>query len=297
MMEERLIEQLLRSPENEYIDFKKTIYRRPSYPNLLLDVMSMANSAYEGNRYIVMGVKQFRDGVTDVHGINEEEKEDSSTFQQLIFENIEPYISIELHYVNVDKKTIAVLELKNPKEQPYMMRKKFNNLHEGLCYVRRGSQQGHAMRQDFIRFATRKENFELSIVDGYLRALNDRQDFSSLKCRIRNLTSFPVMITDGYLEVLDSKKVLSKMMLYGFEEDVIGADFRMELRPMSEKYGDLHFSFGSSDVVRMRMDESGILNSGIRLRVVLIDSSENTYAAIHEEPFVSVRGEFLWKVR
>ncbi|WP_393964968.1 hypothetical protein [Exiguobacterium sp. S22-S28] len=160
-----------------------------------------------------------------------------STFQQLIFENIEPYVSIELHYVNVDKKTIAVLELKNPKEQPYMMRKKFNNLHEGLCYVRRGFQQGHAMRQDFIRFATRKEKFELSIVDGYLRALNDRQDFSSLKCRIRNLTSFPVMITDGYLEVLDSEKVLSKMMLYGFEEDVIGADFRMELRPMSEKYG------------------------------------------------------------
>ncbi len=45
------------------------------------------------------------------------------------------------------------------------------------------------------------------------------------------------------------------------------------------------------------MDESGILNSGIRLRVVLIDSSENTYVAIHEEAFVSVRGEFLWKVR
>lgn len=296
-MEERLIEKLLRSPENEYIDFKKTIYRRPSYPNLLLDVMSMANSPYEGNRYIIMGVKQFRDGVTEVHGINEEEKEDSSTFQQLIFENIEPYVSIELHYVNVDKKTIAVLELKDPKEQPYMMRKKFNNLHEGLCYVRRGSQQGHAMRQDFIHFATRKENFELSIVDGYLRALNDRQDFSSLKCRIRNLASFSVMITDGYLEVLDSEKVLSKMMLYGFEEDGIGADFRMELRPMSEKYGDLHFSFGSSDVVRMRMDRSGILDSGIRLRIMLIDSSENTYVAIHEEPLVSVRGEFLWKIR
>lgn len=86
-------------------------------------------------------------------------------------------------------------------------------------------------------------------------------------------------------------------MLYGFEEDVIGTDFRMELRPMSEKYGDLNFSFGSSEVVSMRTDESEILNSGIRLRVVLIDSSENTYVAIHEEAFVSVRGEFLWKVR
>lgn len=195
--------------------------------------------------------------------------------------------------MNVDNETIAAMELKNPMEQPYIMRKKFNNLHEGLCYVRRGSQQVHAMRQDFIRFATRKENFELSIVDGYLLALNNQQDFPSLKCRIRNLTSFPVIITDGYLEVLDSEKVLSKMMLYGFEGDVIGADFRMGLRPMSEKYGDLHFSFGSSDVVRMQMDKSGILNSGIRLRVVLIDSSENTYVAIHEEPLVSVRGEFL----
>lgn len=296
-MEESLVKELLQSTENEYIDFKKTIYRRQSYPNLLLDVMSMANSAYEGNRYIVMGVKQFRDGVTEVHGINEEEKEDSSTFQQLIFENIEPYVSIELHYVNVDKKTIAVLELKDPKEQPYMMRKKFNNLHEGLCYIRRGSQQGHAMRQDFIRFATRKEEFDLSIIDGCLRALNDRQEFASLNCRIRNHTPLPVMIVSGHLEVLDSEKVLSEMALFGFEESVTGADFRMEVRPMSEKYGELHFSFGSSDVVRIGMDGSGVLDSGIFLRITLIDSSGNMHVAIHEEPLILARGGFLWKVR
>lgn len=296
-MHERLVRELLRSPENEYVDFKKTMYRRQSYSNLLLDVMSMANSAYEGSRYILMGIKHFPDGEVRVHGIGDDEKEDSSTFQQLIFENIEPYLPIELHYVEVDDKTIVIIELKNPTQQPYMMRKKYNNLHEGLCYVRRGSQQGHAMRQDFLRFATWRERCDFSIVDGHLRALDNRKDYSSLVCSIRNLTSFPMMIIGGYLEILDSEKVLSRLTLYGFEENVIGADFRMEVRPMSEKYGELHFSFSSSDVIRMGMDDSGILDSGIRLKVTLIDSAENRYVAIHENPFIHVRGDFLWKVR
>lgn len=46
-MEKRIVEDLLRLLENEYIDFKKTMYWKQSFTNLLLDVMSMANSTYE----------------------------------------------------------------------------------------------------------------------------------------------------------------------------------------------------------------------------------------------------------
>lgn len=291
------LEELLLIPENDYLDFKKTIYRKETHSDLLVDVMAMANSAYEGDCYIIMGVKQFADGSIDIVGIEESQKVDSSTFQQLIFENIEPVISIELHYINYDGHTLAVMKIKDSLEQPYMMKKKYLKLHEGTCYVRRGSGQGHALRQDFMRFASIKERFEISITDSYLRALDDRRDYASLECSIRNYTSLPVTLIRGELEVLESGELLTRLPLFGFEETVIGTDFRMEIPSMSEKFGDFQFGFTSNDAVRLGLDEYGSREDGISLKLRLMDSSRNIYFASLDSTIILVRGRFLWKVR
>lgn len=43
--------------ECEYLDFKAKHYPAKGTPDLLKDIMAMANAQYQGSKYIIMGVK------------------------------------------------------------------------------------------------------------------------------------------------------------------------------------------------------------------------------------------------
>lgn len=287
---------LLQKDECEHLDFKATFYRKENYKALLLDVMSMANANYCGSRYIIMGVKQDIQGTCTIIGIDENHKVDQSTIQQLLFQNIEPMISTSLHYISVEEKTIAILEIKNTTEQPYLLKKKFGNLHEGTCYVRREAGNGYALRHDYIRFLKQHQQFEVKMLDSFLRALDVKNGCAALYCSLRNITNYPVTILYGILEVSYDGQVLSKHRLYGYEKRMVGADFKITLPPMSEEIGDFMFGFTSTDSLRLQLDKYGHSNAPFQFSLTLIDSLDNHYATKEENCNVMARGDFLWKV-
>lgn len=293
-MDMTLLEQLLVQTESEHLDFKKGLYVKSNYDSLLKDVMAMANAKINGSRYIIFGVKESAKQEKELFNITE--PVDSATYQELVFENIEPQLNCELHYLTYKDHLLAILKIVEPKSQPYLLKKDYNKLHKGFCYIRRGSKNDFALRSDFDYFY-KLGQFEIHILDGYLRAIDEESGCASLECSFRNCTDFPITIYKGFLEVWDSQKLRSNHRLFGHSRYVSGADYRLEIPPKTAVTEDFRFGFESSDCLRLEMDEYGHSDLDLNFKLYLFDALGNEYVGLAQDCNVFAKGEFLWKVK
>ena len=138
--------------ENEIstLDFKATQYTKRQHEDLLKDVIAMANAHAEGTRHIILGVKYRPGGTRDFLGIAPDDFVDAATYQQLVRENVEPSLDIDYFSVDVDDSLYGVIAIRSP-NRPYMMKKDFGSLRRGDAWIRKGSQQGPMLREDYDR--------------------------------------------------------------------------------------------------------------------------------------------------
>ncbi len=72
--------------ENELLDFKLKPYNWKSQSaksEFLTDVISLANSSSEGDKYIILGVKVKSNGTSEIKGINSNDLVDSAEYNNL----------------------------------------------------------------------------------------------------------------------------------------------------------------------------------------------------------------------
>lgn len=169
---------ILYENENTGLDFKAIQYTREKYEDFLKDVLSMANADIEGDRFIVIGVKHRSTGERELLGVSREEFIDQANYQQLIRENIEPDISIEYFPFELEGKTYGIFHIPFCPDKPYMMKKDYNKLKKGDCFIRKGSHQPPMIRADFIKIYEDKYradsfNGEVEVVfsDNYLKEI------------------------------------------------------------------------------------------------------------------------------
>lgn len=135
--------------EGSKLDFKKTQYIKENYHELLKDIMSMANVPTDGERYIVIGVKDYPDGKKEYFSIPKEEIVDQATYQQVVRDNIEPTIEFSYYPFEFEGCILGIIEIKNCNDAPYMMKKNYNSsLKKGDCFIRKGSQKEKLTRRD-----------------------------------------------------------------------------------------------------------------------------------------------------
>lgn len=145
--------------ENEHsaLDFKAVQYTKDKHEALLKDVLAMANAQVEGDRRIIIGVSLKPDGSRDIVPIRRQDVVDSAIYQQLVRENIEPSLDLTYEPYEYKGQLVAVLTLSACTDQPFMMRKGFGALTQGLCYVRRGSHQFPATRLEMDRMYAERQ--------------------------------------------------------------------------------------------------------------------------------------------
>ncbi len=169
--------------ESSYVDFKKTQYHTNNKDELLKDIMSMANANIENRiRYIIIGVKHLPSGEREIHPLSENEFIDDANYQELVRSNIEPEIQFTYKQVYYENKLLGVFEITGCNNRPYILKKKTSKLEQGACYIRRGSQNGRAIREDFEgmydeRYTKRRE---MEIKNSYLHLLKHEFINSSL---------------------------------------------------------------------------------------------------------------------
>jgi hypothetical protein len=59
--------------ESEYLEFKSIQYNKEKFEKMIEDIMAMANSKYNGDKYIILGVNNNKNGSKDIIGIPEAE--------------------------------------------------------------------------------------------------------------------------------------------------------------------------------------------------------------------------------
>ncbi|NGP58567.1 ATP-binding protein [Paenibacillus thiaminolyticus] len=293
---DKIVELIEFGYECDYLDFKERQYHKDKSMDLLMDIMAMANSRHYGDKFIIIGVKERPEG-KEIKGIDPKEFIDSSTYVQLVLNNIEPEIQFDYFKYEYKGAVLGVFKICKTENKPYMMRKKFDRLNEGYCLIRKGSTNTVAKRSDFDYMYLNKGQFEIRFLEQALHAVHDAEGCASIEIVLANTTELPITIIGGTLYIRnDYGKELSRHHVYGLDE-FIGADFKLSLPPRSEVVGHLMVGFESSDSLRLSIDEYGICAEKYMFELLLVDARMKRYTATIREAEVFAKGDFLWKVK
>ncbi len=280
--------------ESDHIEYKATQYSDKI--SLLKDIMAMANSLSIENKYIICGIKTDAPNHKTLIGIEQSEFKDSAEYQQLIYANIEPDLHVEYIPYTYHDYLIGIFKISDCNNKPYIMKKDYEKLKQGLCYIRKGSHQKVASREDYNQFYSLKEKIEVEIKDNHIFVAGNN-GLAKIQILLRNYSNNPTTIMRGKLE-LSSKNgdILTEHLLYGFDKVEVGADFTMELKQKSERIGEALFGFESRDCLKLDMDPSGFKND-LTAKITIWDSNENEYFDIKKDIYIHVKGKALWKVK
>jgi hypothetical protein len=293
---DKLVELIEFGYECDYLDFKERQYHKDKSMDLLMDIMAMANSRHNGDKFIIVGVKDRPEG-KEIKGIDPKEFIDSSNYVQLILNNIEPEIQFDYFKYEYKGLVLGIFRIYETDNKPYMMRKKFDGLKEGYCLIRKGSTNSIAKRSDYDYIYLNKGQFEIGFLEQALHAVHDAEGCASIEVVLANTTELPITIIGGTLYVRDDQgKELSMHHVYGLDE-FIGANFKLALPPKSEVVGHLMVGFQSSDPFRLNIDEYGIGAEQFDFELLLVDARKKRYSATMNKASVFVDGDFLWKVK
>ena len=150
MKNESIEDLILYENENTNLDFKEKQYLKKQHGELIKDVLSMANAHSKVDRYIVLGVRHKSSGKREIIGINNQDFIDSSTYEQLILENITPGLLIDYSPYIFKEKKLGIIKIPSKCyfNRPYLVKKKNKIINEGEIRIRKGSSTHRATRED-----------------------------------------------------------------------------------------------------------------------------------------------------
>jgi len=282
--------------ECEYLDFKEKQYTKEKNVDLIADIMAMANSRHDGDKFIIVGVKDRPEG-KEIKGIGPEDFIDSSNYNQVILSNIEPDIQFDYFKYEYKGSVLGVFRIYNTDNKPYMLKKKYERLNEGHCLIRKGSINAIAKRNDFDYMYLNKGQFEIRFLEQSLHAVHDADGCASIEIALSNTTELPVTIIAGELFIRDQHgEKVTNHPVFGLDR-FVGATFKLALQPKSEVVGHLFVGFSSSQPLRLNMDEYGVCNEEYDFELILLDTRKKKYSATIRQGKVFADGDFLWKVK
>ncbi|MGI6622182.1 MAG: transcriptional regulator [Clostridiaceae bacterium] len=138
-MDTQRLKQLLSREEGEKLDFKAelNLNTESEKKELAKDVTAIANSR-GGRGYIIYGVE---DKTKRILGINTEDFQEEQ-IQQIIYNRTDPPVPVNVDFVQIKDKTVAVLTIFRSRHAPHQV------LQTGAFYVRRGSTTDFARRSE-----------------------------------------------------------------------------------------------------------------------------------------------------
>ncbi len=220
-MNEHLLDIIEHENEHSCLDFKKSQYVKGNHKELLKDVIAMANAISTGNKYIVIGIKHLPDGNRDIYPI--EDFIDSSTYQQLIQENIEPELHIKYEPYQHEKGLIGIIDISDCNNPPYLLKKDFDSLKKGDCFIRKGSHQTKISRSDLDKIyelRNKKSKFSGAINIGFANA-NYAQEIT---LPISSLGGLPSQVeTDKIREILETREKSGVLIDYDLDHLLLTA--------------------------------------------------------------------------
>lgn len=236
MNDKILIDYINNEVENEFIDFKLIQYdwsKTEEKEKILIDIISMANSNYVGEKYIITGVKVKPDGERIIKGIEPSSAVDSADYQQLVTENIEPSLNIVFKILHYDKKIFGIFKISDCNDRPYLLKKKYGKYENGYIKVRKGSRNTNISRyilDSIYKSKTPNETSEFKIsglINGniddniILNSFDSFLDFDKEREKVLNLFK---MINDFKIDDIEEDNIQLPNSLNFLKEGLFPAE-------------------------------------------------------------------------
>ena len=288
--------------ENEFVDYKEKEYSKDNKSDLIKDLLSMANSLYSGDKFIIVGVRDEPGVERKVVGI--ERVQDQEIYQSWIEPFVEPRIKFDYKVIKYKEKDIGIYVIsKENNNKPYMIKKEFTNgkrLNEGDCFIRHNSKNCRATRRDFDSFYENRKEIKINILDNIINITPLKSELppyyiAPIEVNIFNKNKYKIIFKYIGLNIkkLDGKNLFT-VSVNAIDKKI--DNLYLEVEPNGEYLGEISFGFGSNHCLLMNLNEYGEPEEDFIIQLVLEDTNGEKYESEEVECYVQARGSILHKV-
>ena len=208
-IENQIINLIISQDENDQVDFKKEYYSKEKKYDLIKDIVSFTNNIKPKDKYIVFGVEN---STWNVLGIDRASLPDVSEINNLLHSYVEPFIDVELGYLDYQGVTIGFIRIPHHDlNRPYVISKEYNKnkgvfLRKGEIYTRKGATNFIAERSDLDCIYHNKGTVDINLYTKELSFSNIRINGNSyltgqVRCIIQNNTPKTIVIDSIHIFV------------------------------------------------------------------------------------------------
>lgn len=208
-IENQIINLIISQDENDQVDFKKEYYSKEKKYDLIKDIVSFANNIKPKDKYIVFGVEN---STWNVLEIDRASLPDISEINNLLHSYVEPFIDVELGYLDYQGVTIGFIRIPHHDlNRPYVISKEYNKnkgvfLRKGEIYTRKGATNFIAERSDLDCIYHNKGTLDINLYTKELSFSNIRINGNSylagqVRCIIQNNTPKTIVIDSIHIFV------------------------------------------------------------------------------------------------
>ena len=143
---------------NSAVAFRRAAYGKDSRPEMLRDMLGLANAGVRGPRYIFLGVDDTVGGAREIVGVTEAEAAQVQKLcQKLSVEFVDPPLAVRVEEQIVDGARVVVLILPDCSDPPYLLKRSASNtMRTGNGWVRQGTSYRRLTREDLQRIFEQK---------------------------------------------------------------------------------------------------------------------------------------------
>ena len=257
------LEQITKyNSEGSNLDYKKEEYvlgKSEKKNEILKDISAFANHHSDSDKYIIIGVKEKDGFASEFYEI--ENLTDEATYQQFLFDNIEPKINFEYKSTIIEEKQIAYFRIFGNKNRPYLFKKNLQNpvtkkleYRIGDGFIKVGPSSKKLDRNDFesiykTRFTERDRKNDLKIETYFGTTDNDEiinLDIKYIDIKITNQSNKSIEF-DIEMKVFKSDK-------YGLiSEDELIKELKKNQKKKSNGFG-IDFEVIQPQIMNLHVD-------------------------------------------
>lgn len=207
--------------EGEYLDFKEDDYHKGNKEELIKDIVALANSHSDRNKYIIIGAIEENNICKEIKGIDKNVIRDEAEFQQIVNTYIYENLIVNYKVIHIDGNDVLVIQIPaiNNVNRPFMLKKQIGKWKENEILIRKGSMTMLANKKD-LKYMFKENKSSKLVLQSYLKGeLSNKIQLSNVNLKIEKYKQKKLKKLKEFVD--DINKLKGNTFLFETEESIL----------------------------------------------------------------------------
>lgn len=222
--------------EGEYLDFKEDDYHKDNKEELIKDIVALANSHSDRNKYIIIGVIEENNVCKEIKGIDKNTIRDEADFQQIVNTYIYENLIVNYKVIPIEEKDVLVIQIPaiNNVNRPFMLKKQIGKWKENEILIRKGSMTMLANKKD-LKYMFKENKRSRLVLQSYLDGeLSNKIQLFNVNLKIEEYKEKKLKQLKQLIN--DIKRLKGTTFSFGTGELLLMSDEAVELDEEKEEF-------------------------------------------------------------